>query len=306
MWRKAEKYGAQFLGDMLVDKIVKNKDGVVTSVKGRYKGQEPFEAFGKIIVLAANGIETPKLLLMSADEKEPKGLANSSGQVGRNFMDHPMRICRFLMPKPVYAGRGPEGMAICQTYADHPERNQKSAWKMLTSNFLPIYDITLQLLKQRVMGPELNQTIQDQSSRVAQIGVTAEQLPDPKNSVSLDFKKQDSSGQPQIVLRNSFGDYEKRAIQDMESTFQRVLKILKAELIEISPTYSESHLMGTMRMGGDPKTFVTNKDGRTHDHKNLYVAGSSLFTTGGTSNPTLTIAALVLRTTDKIIEELNS
>ncbi len=75
-------------------------------------------------------------------------------------------------------------------------------------------------------------------------------------------------------------------------------------LVNAEEPYGVGHLMGTHRMGEDPATSVTDREGRTHDHPNLYLAGSGLFPTSGTANPTLTIAALALLTADAIGWEL--
>lgn len=75
-------------------------------------------------------------------------------------------------------------------------------------------------------------------------------------------------------------------------------------MVDAEELYGVGHLMGTHRMGDDPATSVTDRDGRTHDHPDLYLAGSGLFPTSGTANPTLTIAALALLTADAIGRDL--
>ncbi len=289
---------------MLVDRIVKNKDNHITSVKGRYKAQEPFEVFGKTIVIAANGIETPRLLLMSADDREPNGIANGSGKVGKNLMDHPGLLCRFLMPEPVYNGRGPENMVVCETYRDHKGRAEKAGWMLSTNNALPLNDITADLLNKEIAGRPLNESLKDYAKRFAQFTISTEQLPYQDNAVSVDFNDRDKAGQPRIKLSYSFKTYEKKALGAIEDQFKNLVKMMDAELLSISKPFSQHHLMGTTRMGNDAKRYVANKDGRSHSHSNLFFAGSSLFTTGGTANPSLTIAALALRTSDAIYKQL--
>ncbi|MGH1404018.1 MAG: GMC family oxidoreductase [Alphaproteobacteria bacterium] len=303
---QAEELGAQVLDNMLVDRIVKNKDNHITSVKGRYKAQEPFEVFGKVIVIAANGIETPRLLLMSADDHEPNGVANGSGQVGKNLMDHPGLLCRFLMPEPVYNGRGPENMVVCETYRDHEERAEKAGWMLSTNNALPLHDLTADLLNKEYVGKPLNESLKDYAERFAQFTISTEQLPHPDNSVSVDFHEKDRAGQPKIKLNYGFKSYEKKALEAMKGQFKNILKMINAELLSIGEPFSQHHLMGTTRMGHDAKRYVADSDGRSYAHSNLFFAGSSLFTTGGTANPSLTIAALALRTSDVIYAQLKA
>ncbi len=296
----AEKIGARVLENMLVDRVIKNENGRVIGVEGRNGDNEKFFAQGKIVILAANGIETAKILLMSRDERSPNGVANASDQVGRNYMDHPGIYCRFLVPRPVYAGRGPLTTVGCYTHCDAPFRNERSAWSLAFYNRSQIHNVTQELIEIGHVPPTLDAMIKDRLARQVEMDFTFEQLPHPDNRITLDWEKRDSSGQPQMRLQYKYRDYEKKSFADASKQFERIVQAVDGEIVSMSEPFSHHHLMGSTKMGSDPKTSVTNEYGQTHEQDNLFIVSSSLFTTGGLSNPTLLIAALALRAADKI------
>lgn len=299
---KLEKAGARVIENMRVDRL--NADGVIRSVEAKKSDGTPVTVRGKVYVIAANAIESPRLLLMSVSEKYPKGLANSSGQVGRNFMDHPTLICRMKMPKPVWPGRGPESIVTSPTFRDGNFRRARSACMLSIENRVHLSAIVEELLDKGIEPPELDNEIKDRALREIEIDAAFEQLPDPKNGITLDWSRRDRAGQPMMKHHWSFSEYENAGFAEGQKNFDRMAKELGAE---ISFTYGPiplHHPMGMTLMGNDPRTSVLDAFGRTHDHANLFVVSSSAFPSGGTANPTLTIAALGMRTADAIVRQL--
>lgn len=134
----------------------------------------------------------------------------------------------------------------------------------------------------------------------------SEQLPDPENRVLADETALDSFGLPRPKLIYSYDDYTRAGLDVALQFHHEILGLLGAtDLVDAEEPYGVGHLMGTYRMGDDPATSVTGREGRAHDHPNLWLAGSGLFPTMGTANPTLTIAALALLTADAIGREFN-
>jgi choline dehydrogenase-like flavoprotein len=302
---KAEKLGARLFENTRADMIVSGPDGGITGIRAVTKDGAEIIARGKIFVLAANGIESPKLLLMGANENMPKGLANTSGRVGRYFYDHPGIYCRFVMPQPVYP-RGPENTMTSYTFRDGAFRKERAGWSMAVYNRPHIYDITHELLLAGDEPPQIDQTLRDRAFCQLELDSHMEQLPRESNGIRLNWGKRDSAGQPSIRLEYGFSDYEKAGFAHTRGIMEQMLKALGARKIAISDPFAHHHLMGTTMMGSDPKTSVTDAQCRTHDHKNLFVVSSSVFPTGGCANPTLTIAALALRAAEEIARQLKN
>ncbi len=299
---QAEKLGVRVIENARVDRIV--ADGAVKYIVAKRPDGGALTARAKIFVLAANGMETPRLLLMSAGDSNVAGIANSSGQVGRNFMDHPTLIFRFVMPKPVWPGRGPVTIMASHDFRDGAFRKDRPGWVISTENRSNLSDISRRLIAQGVEPPALAAAIRDRASREIHILASTEQLPDPQNGIKLDWGKRDSAGQPVIQHYYCIGGYEQKGLDHIRRDFARYAKILGAELADTFGPTPIHHQMGMTRMGGDAKTSVTDGFGRCHDHKNLFIAGASLFPSSACVNPTLTIAALALRTADEILRQL--
>jgi choline dehydrogenase-like flavoprotein len=303
---KAEKLGVRVIDNARVDRVEAGPDGRIIAAHFARPGGETAMASGRAFILAANGLESPRLLLASADDRVPAGIANTSDQVGRNFMEHPAYLVRGLMPVPVYSGRGPDGTVAWYGGRDGAFRKTRAAFHLATGNRIRMHDIANHYLAEGLMPPELDSAIQHHAIHEFEIDSQLEQLPNPDNRVTIDWSDRDSAGQPRMTLHFTLSEYELRTSAEIYRQFDRIVKALNCKEIFRSDFFAHHHLMGTLRMGQDRRTAVVDDTCRAHDHPNLFVAGSAVFPTGGIANPTLTIAALALRTADAVSVQLRS
>jgi len=128
-----------------------------------------------------------------------------------------------------------------------------------------------------------------------------EQLPSPDNRIVPDYDHRDAIGIPRPRITYRIDEYSKKALEHGRQIAREIMKAMGAtDIHEAADIVSAGHVMGTYRMGVDPKQSVVNVDSRSHDHPNLFLLGSGVFPTGAASNPTLTIAALALRAVEPI------
>jgi glucose dehydrogenase len=300
---KAEQRGARVLADARVDRLDVDATGRVSAARFVRGDGSRDSAIGKVFILAANVVESPKLLLQSASERLPRGMANSSDQVGRNFMAHLATHVRMEIGDPVYLGRGPHRTHFISSFRDGPWRASESAAFLAVDNAFNIFPATLELLEQNLLPPQLDSAIRQRAAFEATFFGFVEQLPDPENRITLDSSKLDVAGEPSIRLRLRIGDYEKRALARLRRTLDSFAGILGAKWTKYSDEVGSHHLAGTLRMGTDPRASVVDPFGRSHDHPNLFVVGSSVFPTSPAAGPTMTIAALALRTAETVARD---
>lgn len=298
--QKAEMLGVRLLEEALVTRLEIDRSGVIRRL--RYKRPDGIERLlsARVYVLAANGIETPRLMLASRSERIPGGIANSSDQVGRNLMDHPSLSIRMVLPDPVYPGRGPQSGLNFYGYRDGPFRSARAGWTMALQNRLHLHDITRELMQEKFLPRELDIQIRRRATREVTFDAHVELLPDSDNRIRLDEERRDSAGMPLVRINYRIAPYTHRSIEHARRVLRRIATILRARHTRDDGLFSANHLAGTTRMGNSPKSSVVDRQCRTHDHRNLYVAGSSVFPTESTVSPTLTIGALSLRLADSI------
>ncbi|MEI9900722.1 MAG: GMC family oxidoreductase, partial [Hyphomicrobium sp.] len=279
----------------------------VTAVRfKRWDGSEG-RATGKVFVIAAHAIETPRLLLNSVSDATPAGVANSSDQVGRNLMDHPTQLSWALANDPVYPYRGPLSTSGIENLRDGTFRKERGAFRIEIGNNgwawptgAPI-NTAARLAGQGIRGKALDNALRYQAARHVRLAAAVEQPPDPDNRVTLDRKDRDMYGVPHPRLAYRLDDYVKAGLAAALAAHDEIFARLGTTGVRHSPdAQGAGHIIGTMRMGDDPKTSVVDRDLRSHDHANLFVLGSSVFCTSATANPTLTIAALALRAVDQV------
>lgn len=256
----------------------------------------------RFFVLAAHAIESPRLLLNSASERTPDGVANRSGQVGRNLMDHPTQLSWALADDPVFPYRGPLSTSGIENLRDGVFRGSRGAFRIEIGNDgwswptgAPI-STAVELANQGLRGKDLDQALRQQTSRHVRLASLVEQLPDPGNRVTLDPTRRDMYGVPLPQLSYRIDGYVQAGLAAARTAHEEIFRRLGVSELHHSPqAKGAGHIIGTLRMGADPKTSVVDGDLRSHDHPNLFVSGSAVFPTSATANPTLTIAALALR-----------
>ena len=299
---QAERAGATIVPDAIVSRVEAGDDGRISGlVVTRPDGTED-RATGKVFVIAAHGIETPKLLLQSRTDRRPAGIANSSGQVGRNLMDHPAQLNWMLAGEPLGMYRGPLSTAGIESTRAGDWRADRAAFRIQLANRGwewptggPATTVR-ELIKQGLRGGELDRALAEHSSREMNVVAMVEQLPLADNRIVPDFDRRDAIGIPRPRITYRIDDYSKRALEHGRRIARDIAKAMKAtELHEGPDIVSSGHVMGTYRMGVDSKNSVVTPDQRAHDHPNLFLLGSGVFPTSAASNPTLTIAALALR-----------
>jgi choline dehydrogenase-like flavoprotein len=298
----------------------------------------------KIYVIAANAIETPRLLLMSK-HPDPKvnGVANSSDMVGRNLMDHPYYVAWGLTPTPVYPYRGPLITSGIGDLCDGPFRNKRGAFRVDIGNegwnFVIGGDPNVTTLdfvngmnattlndgspRKALFGKALVEQLNNIFTHQFRIGFLVEQTPDLDNRVTLSESFKDGLGLPRPEISYNLSDYTRQGIvaaHRMKSLIFEKMHVTDLTRIgELEPTRFDEliddeivslsyggagHIMGTCRMGSKKDNSVVNSDQQSWDHDNLYLVGSSTFPTGATANPTLTIAALALRAAEHIAKRV--
>lgn len=303
---KAEKAGARLIENAVVYKLEvgANKRIVAARYKDSKGGEHRVE--GKWFVLAANGIETPKLMLMSTSQDFPKGVGNSSDMVGRNLMDHPGTGVSFYADRKLWPGRGPQEMTSLIGFRDGPFRATQAGKKLHLSNISRIEQETVRIFKEGklIKPPELDARIRDQAARYVQFDSFHEILPLPENRIVPSSTEVDAIGIPRPEITYHIDDYVKRSAVHTREVYATAAKVLGGTDVQFHDDFApNNHITGATIMGADPKDSVVDKDCRTFDHPNLFISSSSTMPTVGTVNVTLTIAALALRIADQLKKE---
>lgn len=308
---KAKRLGAQVLDKCVVHKVHVGADAHVSHVEYRTWDGQDRRVATKVLVLAANAIETAKILLMSKSDRTPAGAANRSGAVGSYLMDHLVRLSWALAVDPVHTYRGPISTAGIDSTRRGTFRGQRAAYRVELHNdgwSWPTgapHSTAAQLIEQGLWGETLSTTLRNHLTRQVSIASLVEQIPSPDCSVKPSSDQVDALGIPRPEIHFQVSDYEKRGFDHAHRAVQSMFEhIGVSESHHHSATFSAAHLMGTTRMGHDPKTSVVDSESRAHDHPNLYLLGSSVFPTAGTANPTLTLAALALKAAASVQETL--
>jgi len=273
-------------------------------------------------VLACGAVENARLLLLSESDAHPDGLANSSGAVGRYFMDHGFASVAALVngvenPDPLgyttsisqkFYGLNDE-TAGSFTLAFPNKSPAELTDPALSGGDQRTLQAVLDPLLGDLWGDELLGEMHEQTSREAsELSIVAmtEQLPHPDNRVTLNESKTDDHGNPVPDVSWRPGDHQQETAIDAIRVIKEIFQELGGDITWNSGTdlHPAGHHMGTTRMGTDPDESVVDTRLRTHDVSNLSIVSSSVFVTGGAVNPTLTIVALALWAVEHIDAEL--
>ncbi|GAA5539779.1 GMC family oxidoreductase [Ochrobactrum soli] len=283
-------------------KIEHNAAGKVTGVLYADKDGKQHLQKARVVCVAGNSIESPRLLLNSASSKFPDGLANSSGQVGRNYMRHTTGSVYASFEKPVHMYRGTTMAGIIRDEAIHdPKRGFVGGYEMETISLgLPFMAA---FLNPGGWGRSFTSALDDYVN-MAGLWIVGEDMPQENNRITLSKDVKDEHGLP--VPDVHYSDHANDVAMRTHAYAQgkALYEAVGAVRTFPTPPYPSTHNLGTNRMSEKPQDGVVNKHGQTHDIKNLFVSDGSQFTTGGAENPTLTIVALAIRQADYIAEQM--
>ncbi len=251
-------------------------------------------------ILAASPIEDARLCLLS--DPDGPGLGNSSGLVGRNLMFHFQTIAVGIFPQRLHGHRGralTHGMADFRGVPGDPERPLGGIMEFGASTEV-IFEAKTYASTLGIRGERLREFMRQSPLRDRLMGLTmqAEDAPQPTNRVDLDPDVRDVYGLPVARVTYQNHDFELAAREFYAPKMLGIVEAAGAQFGFIAPPDEppgSRHIMGTLRMGDDPRTSVCDAFGRFHDVENLYCADGAAFVTSSGYNPTLTIHALALR-----------
>jgi len=270
----------------------------------------------RAVFLNASTITSAIILLNSSSSAFPNGLANSSGQVGRNLMDHMLSGAAFgIFPgftDMYFSGRRPSGFYIPR-FRNHTEQTQE---------FVRGYGFQggatrvgwNHLAQMAGMGEKFKNRLRHPGPWVAHCTGFGEILPNPNNQVRLHASKRDKDGLPVPVIDAKLGENDiklywqmrKDAVEILETGGCRGIGIQSSE-DTVDYVFGDGiHEMGTARMGHDPATSVLNKWNQSHDVSNLFITDGSFMASAGCQNPSLTYMAFSARAADHASDLLKS
>ena len=285
-----------------VTRIEHNAAGRVNGVVYMDKDGKEQRQKARIVCVAGNAIETPRLLLLSASNMFKDGLANSSGQVGRNYMRHMTGSVYAAFKNPVHMYRGTTMAGIVRDEARHDTRRGFAGGYELETVSLGI-PFMAAFLNPGGWGADFAWWM-DHYANLAGMWLVGEDMPRETNRVTLNTSVKDQYGN--YVPNVHFDDHDNDIAMRNHAFTQaeRIYGAAGAIKTFRTPPYPSTHNMGTARMSARAQDGVCNQWGQTHDIPNLFISDGSQFTTGGAENPTLTIVSLAIRQADYIASQM--
>jgi choline dehydrogenase-like flavoprotein len=273
--------------------------------------QEEMEFHGRVVFLCASALESTRIMLNSTSERFPTGFANSSGELGRNLMDHTMRagasgVIPGFTDRDAY-GRRPNGIYIPRFHnvtTQHPDFLRGYAFQGAAgrSGWTRGADLL-------GFGADFKHALREPGPWRMSLGGFGECLPRPSNYVEIDPDAKDRWGIPALRIHCEWSDNERAMRQDMAVTAAEMLEAAGVRdvetSIEDSPPGLTIHEMGTARMGRDPHTSVLNGYNQCHDVPNVFVTDGAAMASSANQNPSLTYMALTARACAYALEQLN-
>ena len=309
-WPSALANGARLITGARVREITVNGEGLATGAIYIDRNGREREQRAEVVIVCCNGVGTPRLLLLSKSANFPDGLANSSGLVGKNLMMHPYAAVTGYFDEPLESWLGPAGQTIqsMQFYETDAKRGfvRGAKWQVMPSGGpLGMRAAYGGKPLEEAWGANLHRNTRKVFGRAFEWGIIAEDLPDESNQVAIDPKLGDSDGipSPKIIYKNS--DNTRKMIDFHLARAKEAMLAAGAVDMSVTPLMRDCgwHLMGTARMGVNPKRAVVDPTGRAHDVQNLYIYDGSVFVTSSGFNPTGTICAIALRSVKHLIAQ---
>ena len=310
-WPILTKAGVEVRTECRVREILINQQtGFATGVLYHGPDGQLHEQNAEMVIVACNGIGTPRLLLNSKSKLFPDGLANRSGMVGKNLMFHPLTGVSGVFSEPMRGHEGPMACSILsqEFYETGTTRNFTRGYGLYSgrSTTPMTYALGGYGIDDPIpWGAEHREFMDNIYPYLAGLTVVSEDLPEEHNCVTLDPDIADSDGIPAPKITYRLSENTSKMLRHGEERAKEILLAAGAKKV-LSKAGGKVwwragwHQMGTCRMGNDPKNSVVNSWGRSHDIKNLFIVDGSIFVTAGAVNPTSTIQALALYIGDRI------
>ena len=310
-WQHALRAGVELRTRCRVREITVGPDGMANgAIYYDVDGKEQFQP-AEMVIVACNGIGTPRLMLNSVSGRFPMGIANSSGLVGKNLMFHPFATTYGYVDEPLDGNQGAQLSLWSQEfYETDPQRDFVRGYTLqLHRGAGTIVDAINNTARGFLpWGEDHHRVYRTILNRRLGLSAICEDLPEETNRVTLDPVLKDSSGIPAPKIEYALSDNSRRMMAHGVARSKDILAAAGARDIgSDSPLLNAGwHLMGTARMGRDPERSVVNEWGRCHDVKNLFIIDGSIWVTSGGVNPTSTIQALALYIADAIKQRLSN
>lgn len=304
-WPGALQRGVRLQTNAQVRQIIVEND--------RAKGVEFIDGDGTVhtayanhVILCANGIGTPRLLLAS---NEGKGICNSSGLVGKNLMMHPLAAVAGVFPFDVDGAVSPLGAQLQSTHFYRFEKGRGfvggAKWGLQPGGGIESHLFSYPWTSGRpIWGNEFYENLSGRLGRSAMFSIVSEDLPHLNNEVVLDKKHKDRAGGFGVRIRYRLDDNSKTLLRFHVERVSEVLRASGAIEVVVNPMVRDSgwHLMGTTCMGEDPSNSVVDQFGTCHDIPNIHVFDSSTWPTSSGFNPVASQAAIALRSAKHFLE----
>ena len=308
-WPAAIRAGVEVRTYCRVREITVNEQGMASGVIYYDKdGVERFQA-AEVVVIACNGIGTPRLLLNSVSGRFPNGLANSSGLVGKNLMLHPYAQTYGYVDEPTDSNRAPPTCLWSKEFyeTDKSRGFVRGYTYQFGRGIGPVTEAVMSVGKGILpWGKDHHERFRRLAGHRLTLSAICEDLPEEHNRVTLDPVLKDSNGIPAPKIDYTIGENSRRMMDHGIARAKEVLEAAGAHDICVNDPilYGGWHLLGTARMGNDPERSVVNGWGRSHDVRNLFIVDGSIWVTSGGVNPTSTIQAIALYIADQMKQRL--
>ena len=269
----------------------------------------------RVLVLACSAVETARHLLINKSREFPMGLANGSGQVGRNLSSHFGVTVVGLFPQIRKRDASNDDGTdyfhglVTGLYWDQPSREFEGSYQIQCGS--GVHPLDLSIRDVRGFGSNFKRQLRDVNTTHASLGMQGALLTSAGTFVDLDSVKRDANGLPLPQVHLHYTDNNVAMARDMVALSEEIIRAAGGTLYRkpkaVSPetlVIDYNHWVGTVRMGRDAKTSVINTDSQSHEIPNLFIGDASVFPSYPEKNPTLTNIALSWRMSERLAEKL--
>jgi len=311
-WPDLLKQGVRLVTNATAQEIETDSSGLATAVVYTDRDGVTRRQEAGLVVLAANGLGTPRLLQLSTSKRFPNGLANSSGMVGKRLMMHPFAAVVGVFDDEFDPWKSVWGQPIysLEFYETVKSRGfvRGAKWNVTPTGGPQSMTAAFPWGGKPIWGDRFHETVKDRLGHSLAWGIVAEDLPEEHNRVELDHGSLDRAGVPGVKMIYRTAQNTKDLLAFNVDRAAESLREAGAKETIVAPMIRETgwHILGTATMGDDPGSSVVDQWGRAHDVPNLLIVDGSTWPTSSGMNPTPTIAAFSLRAVEHAVQNSGS